>query len=53
MYASTTTNATIPNDSMTSSINNLAGDHALVSVAIEDTTNCVKSHVSLIMWHPS
>ena len=49
----TTTTATMKNDNMISSLNNLASDSALVSVAIDDIMNCVKSHIALIRWNTS
>ena len=53
LSVSTTNTAIIPKYNTASSINNLASDYALVSVDIDDTMNCVKSHMLFIRWHPS
>ena len=53
LYASSTTTDTMPNYNTTSSIINLDSDYALVSVVIDDTTNCVRSYIALSRWNPS
>ena len=53
LYAYITNTSTMPNNNTTSSINNLASDSDLVSVVIDDTTNCVNSPIVLSRLHPS
>ena len=53
LSASTTTTTTMPNDHMSSSINNLASDSDLVYDVIDNTINSVKSHIALGRWNLS